>query len=320
MLAGAVLLWLALPPVEFAPLAWIAPVFWIYLIRRPTLVGRRPYRSITLIGFLFWLAAIHWMALPHWGAAIGMVVLSAYLAFYFPVFIGLSRVAVHRLRIPVIIAAPIVFTGLELARAHLFSGFLMASLSHTQYRWIALIQISDLAGAYGVTFLIVLVAACLARTLSCGDRGFVLWPLLPAGIAMAICLGYGVYRLGDELVGERERPTIALIQGTLDTEFGFDRQEAMARIRRTYLQYRRLSIKAIEKTPHLDLIVWPESMFGSPLIDFEDGAKMPPGYDGTPEDWKIELEIKLSRNARGPCKNDGIFQDSDSASGRRSPL
>src|SRR5580704_8214159 len=30
---GAALLWAALPPLDFAPLAWIAPVFWILLIR-----------------------------------------------------------------------------------------------------------------------------------------------------------------------------------------------------------------------------------------------------------------------------------------------
>ena len=45
--------------------------------------------------------------------------LSFYFAFYLPVFVGLSRVAVHRLRVPVILAAPIVWTGLELARGHL---------------------------------------------------------------------------------------------------------------------------------------------------------------------------------------------------------
>ena len=30
---GAVLLWAALPPLDFTPLAWIAPVFWVLLIR-----------------------------------------------------------------------------------------------------------------------------------------------------------------------------------------------------------------------------------------------------------------------------------------------
>jgi hypothetical protein len=31
---GAVLLWAALPPVDLWPLAWIAPIPWVLLIRR----------------------------------------------------------------------------------------------------------------------------------------------------------------------------------------------------------------------------------------------------------------------------------------------
>ena len=61
------------------------------------------------------------------------------------------------------LAAPIIWTGLELARAHLLTGMSMASLGHTQYRWIDLIQLSDLAGAYGVSFVVMFVAASLAR-------------------------------------------------------------------------------------------------------------------------------------------------------------
>ncbi len=292
-LAGGLLLWLALPPLQITPLAWIGPVFWIQLIRQTALAGRRPYRAITLAGFLFWLAAIHWMSLPHWTAGIGMVVLSAYLAFYFPLFIGLSRVAVHRLRIPVMVATPVVFTGLELARAHLFSGFLMAALSHTQYQWIELIQISDLAGAYGVTFLMVLVAACAARMLPSGESRFAAWPLVPAVVAMGACLGYGVYRMSGDHVRGGEKPMIALIQGTIDTEFGVDRDEVK---RRTYRQYMRLSRKAsavaASDGTHLDLIVWPESMYRTPLIDYQDGAAVQPWYDGTPQEWQQYLAIK----------------------------
>ena len=63
------------------------------------------------------MAALHWLRLPHRATSFGWVALSFYFAFYLPVFVGLSRVAVHRLRVPVILAAPVVWTGLELARA-----------------------------------------------------------------------------------------------------------------------------------------------------------------------------------------------------------
>ena len=118
---------------------------WPAAWRRPDRWRRRPYCTLWLVGFVFWLAALHWLRLPHWATCFGWLALSFYFAFYLPLFVGLSRVAVHRLRVPVIVAAPVVWTGLELARAHVLTGMTMASLGHTQYRWIALIQMSDLA-------------------------------------------------------------------------------------------------------------------------------------------------------------------------------
>ena len=156
-----------LPPVDWWPLAWVVPVPWVLLIRIKELSGRRPYTVFTLAGFCFWMAALHWLRLPHPATSIGWVALSFYFAFYLPVFVGLSRVAVHRLRVPVVLAAPIIWTGLELARAHLLTGMSMASLGHTQYRWIGLIQLSDLTGAYGVSFVVMFVAASLARMRRC---------------------------------------------------------------------------------------------------------------------------------------------------------
>ncbi len=114
---GAVLLWAAFPPLELWPLAWFAPIAWVLLVRRAELPGRRPYAALWLAGFAFWMAAIHWLVLPHWATSFGLLALAFYLAFYLPVFVGLSRVAVHGLRVPVVLAAPTIWTGLELARA-----------------------------------------------------------------------------------------------------------------------------------------------------------------------------------------------------------
>ena len=88
---GAFLLWAALPLLEIWPLAWIAPVWWVLLIRREKLDGKRPYRTLWLVGFLFWLAELYWLTLPHWSTSFGWLALSFYFAFYLPIFIGLSR-------------------------------------------------------------------------------------------------------------------------------------------------------------------------------------------------------------------------------------
>ena len=136
------------------------------------LPGRRPYRALYLAGLVFWLLAIHWLRLPHPLLYIGWVgAFRPISAIYLPVFVGLSRVAVHRFALPLWLAAPIVWTGLELARAHVLTGFLMASLAHTQVNWTPLIQISDLVGEYGVDFVVMLVAACVAEVLWISDCG-----------------------------------------------------------------------------------------------------------------------------------------------------
>ena len=157
---GSLLLWAAFPPLGWGGLAWVAPLPWLVLCRDDHLPGRRPYLNLYVVGLAFWLAAIHWLRLPHPATSLGWIALSAYLACYVPLFVWLVRTATQRLRCPLWVAAPVVWTGLELARAHLLTGFLMASLGHTQIGWPQLIQISDLVGGYGVSCLVMLVAAC----------------------------------------------------------------------------------------------------------------------------------------------------------------
>src|SRR5436190_3051219 len=89
-LLGSLLVFISLPPFDLWPLAWVAPVPWLLLARHENLSGRRPYRALWAAGFAFWLLAIHWLRLPHWTTYFGWLALSFYLAFYLPVFIGLT--------------------------------------------------------------------------------------------------------------------------------------------------------------------------------------------------------------------------------------
>jgi apolipoprotein N-acyltransferase len=256
---------------------------WVWLIRRPQLTGRRPYAALTLAGFAFWMGALHWLRLPHPATSIGWVALSFYFAFYLPVFVGLSRVAVHRLRLPVILAAPVVWSGLELARAHLLTGMSMGSLAHTQYRWVELIQVSDLAGEYGVSFVVMCVAAALARMLPCDDKPWAIWPLAPGVGLLAAVLGYGYLRTCDEHTSPG--PNVALIQGSIDVEMEHD----PGLRERMYDQYRQLSKEAVQQYPHVDLVVWPESMFPGALISYDRNAAKPAQMQGSEAEFRAEL-------------------------------
>ena len=277
-LLGSGLLWAALPPLGFAPLAWIAPVGWLWLVRTAKLPGSRPYTALWAAGFLFWFVTLQWLRLPHWATSFGWLALSGYLAFYLPVFVGLSRVAVHRLKLPLVLATPLVWMGLELARGHLLTGFTMASLGHTQYAWLHAIQVADLGGAYLVGGVVLFVAACLARCLPCDGERWSLWPLLAAGSMIAATLAYGEWRMAS--VQRTSGPRIALIQGSIDTTLKAD-----SRMKEViFAEYYELSREALRRQPHLDLIVWPETMFREALLTHTDDVRPPDDVDWTIDD------------------------------------
>jgi apolipoprotein N-acyltransferase len=288
------LLWGAFPPLNWPWLAWLAPVPWLLLVRLPELPGKRPYVVIWLAGCVHWLMMEYGIRMAHWMLNAGWVALAMYLALYLPVFIGLTRVAVHRLRVSIVVAAPVVWVGLELLRGHFLGGFSMGLLAHTQADFPVLIQISDLAGGYTLSFVIMLVAACLARMIplthataclrqaSSATTRVAIWPLLPAIAAVALSLAYGQWRLSQSPPGQSgPAAKIALIQGSLDTVLVVTDK----RRRETLDQYGELTEQAAARQKNLDLVVWPESMFVLGDYQLETGATAPPQFGGSPADF-----------------------------------
>jgi apolipoprotein N-acyltransferase len=291
-LLGALLCYLAHPPVGWSLLAWVGPTPWLLLARLPRLPGRRPYLMLWLSGIAFWLAAIQWIRLPYWANIFGLFLLAGYLGAYLPLFVGLTRVAVHRLNVPLWIAAPVAWTGLEWLRARLLTGFLMASLAHTQVGRPRIIQIADVFGEYGMTFLIVLVAAAIAAALPLSwfamssdsepgrerPRRIKLRPLLPAALALVAAIAYGECRLRQGAAAAKTQaaadagPTIALIQSDMLADWKGD----AARDATVMTQLFELSQQAVnESKAPVDLVVWPETMYRDPLTML-DPANGPP--------------------------------------------
>lgn len=269
-LVGNLLLWAAFPPINVPWLAWVAPVAWLWLVLAPGKLGWQAYASLWLAGSIHWLLMLEGIRLAHPALYAGWVALSAYLGVYLAGFIGLTRVALNRLKIPLIAAAPIVWVGLELARGHLITGFSMGLLAHTQAEFPLLIQISDLAGGYTLSFVMMLIAACLTQiawrlSLNGGvlrsvsqSLSSVAAPLTIGTAAIGCTLAYGSWRLSQTPpVDHSRRLRVALIQGSLDTVF----EVSPERMRETLEHYRALTKQAVAKEQDLDLVVWPESMF-----------------------------------------------------------
>lgn len=293
-LLGGLLLWAAFPPLNLPWLAWIAPLPWLWLARQPKLPGWRPYIVLWFCGTIHWLLMLEGIRLAHPALYAGWIALSAYLGVYLPVFVGLTRVAVHRLRASIVLSAPIIWVGLELARGHLITGFSMGLLAHTQAEFPRLIQVSDLAGGYTLSFLIMLITACLTRVvpqpLTSDHRpltSITWWPIAPATAALIATLLYGHWRLAQTPPGASGPAAhVALIQGSLDTVFT---ELTAERMQQTYDHYRQLTAQAVQRQQNLDLVAWPESMFviSETLID----EPLAPQNGLSPDEVRRRLEV-----------------------------
>ncbi|HWL07903.1 MAG TPA: apolipoprotein N-acyltransferase [Planctomicrobium sp.] len=271
LLLTMLLTWLSFPPVDFGALAWICLVPFLQLVRLPQRT-RWMYRTTYFIGLGYWLVTLQWMRLGDQTMYYALVALSAYLAFYWVFFLWLSRTAVHQLKIPLFCAAPVLWVGLEYARAHLLTGFSWYYLGHSQYRWVNLIQISDLAGAYLVSFLVVMANASLAELIpnSWLKRWNLCWRqeqgTLPTPtfklqwIGVSVSLGlvllssvYGMYRRSDETFPRG--PRVALIQGNFVASVRNNTDDP----RDIYMTHRELTGMTVGDAP--DIAIWPEGMF-----------------------------------------------------------
>ena len=281
----ACLMWASFTPLDYGPLGWVCLIPLLLLAKIPRKT-RFMYTAIYCSGFAFTLATFQWMRLGDPTMYVAWIALAFYIAFYFPLFILLTRTAVHRFRIPLPAAAPIMWVGLEYIRAYFMTGFSWYYIGHTQYRWIELIQISDITGAYGVSFLVVMLAACFADLLPASLlKKMKLLPInlspedqkldqtsLRHIIQTAVCLslflavlGYGYVRRSHAAFQDGSRT--ALIQGNFPTSVKHDPNSWQ----RMYLKHQVLTGAAVRYQP--DLIIWPETMFRWPLIESNGKTK-----------------------------------------------
>jgi apolipoprotein N-acyltransferase len=258
-LTSAALLWLCYFPAACGWLIWIALVPLLALVRSPA----RPWRLYLgswLGGLVFYLAAIQWMRVADPRMYATWIGLSFYCALYFPLAVYLIRFLDRRTFLPLVLSVPIVWTALEFLRSTLFGGFSWYMLAHSQHSILPLIQIADLTGAYGVSFLIAAVNALLLEILAgrAGKPNLRIGLLVKGLAVLAALIGtalYGFWRLGQE--GGTPGPRIALIQGNLDQRLRNESSVSDDAAERMGVHFSDLADLASFYRP--DMIVWPET-------------------------------------------------------------
>ena len=295
--------WLAHPPVHAWPLIVVGPAVWTLLIRLPKLPGRHPYRAIWGSSLLFWFGTIYWFVYPHPVLTLGLLAGAAYLALYLPLFIALCRHAVFQHSVKPLVIAPILWCGVEFLRKHVFGGFSLASLEHAWYRQPQLIGIADIGGEYLVGMLIMLLGVglgCLipldypteirrpprlgylGKRVRNRNRSFE--PFLIGLAALAGTIAYSSLAERNATIAENapENKTapvrrFAALQGNVPIHLQMTEEMAADTCR----QFVELSKQAAAAPERPDLIVWPETVFDRPFVEYEPGfqwdlEKLPP--------------------------------------------
>lgn len=249
-------------PIGVWPLAFVCLVPWLIFVSASRLAPR-VYLYSYLMALVFFLINMRWL---YYATGIGYVALSIYQAAYFPLLACTIRHAVRRRGWPLAIVFPLLWTGSEILRAVVISGFPWFFLSHSLHSVLSLIQISDAVGAYGVSFLIAAVNGAIAdlifaRLRPSGEpttatlkssygkrarRGVVF-----ASIALIATFTYGQYQLRRDTM--QDGPRVAIVQG--DFLMTVTNEEAPDSEKRTI--YYSMLAEAAKQDP--DLFVLPET-------------------------------------------------------------
>ena len=256
-------------PVGWSPLAWVALVPWLIAVTR---LRRGSAWVGYLTGTLYFLVNLYWLW-PVTGA--GMVALCLYLGLYF-LLCGVILRWVYLYRPwPFTLVLPVVWVGQEYLRATVMTGFAWFFLGHSQHDNVMLIQMSDMFGAYGVTFVVAmcnglwgdLLLRPLKRRTATGPANHfgASTMILLTACCIAAALLYGQHRLRQGRRTITAGPVVTVVQDNIPQHV--KQQQVDLNGDDIFHRHVALTEAALETTPVPDLIVWPETMVLSELND-----------------------------------------------------
>ena len=272
---GLILLTVLLLSLSFAPfgqfyLAWVGLVPWLLMVRE-TKSQRGAFLWSWLAGVLFFIANMWWLAMV---TAPGMVALMVLLGLYWAVAAVVIRGAgllserwLDRAvpawldaRLATVLLVPAAWVSLEWLRGNWpLNGLPWLFLGHGQTPILAMCQVADALGVYGISFWVVAINALVALFVI--DR-FNFTRLVPAaatvGPLLALVLGYGVWRLSQ--TDQREPgPMVMVVQSNYPQSNTGEKGATQAELVDFHLSRTDMVLR-LSNTPDVDLVVWSETM------------------------------------------------------------
>lgn len=267
-LLSAVLLYAASPGwIGSAPLAWLALVPLLYAISSRTAAPRQAALLGLCSGLAYYPLLLYWITivlgrygnLPPWLSVPALLLLSFYMSLYLA---GFAALCCHlQKRYSLIWIAPTIWVAMDSLRAWLFTGFPWFDLAYTQFRNPLLIQIADITGHHGVSFMIVMVNTLIfhafgnyrkQRTVKSGSD----FAFRSALALVLVILSYNLVRFSliEKQLTESDTMGVAVVQGNISQD-----QKWLPQFQRQTLgKYLNLSRQVIANRKPA-LIVWPET-------------------------------------------------------------
>ena len=267
---SGLLLTAAFPKIGFSALAWFALVPLHIALRERT--PKEAFRVGMIAGLAHYLTLLYWVVitmrtygyLPWWQCVSLLVLLAAYLALYTGLF-SMALVRLCQKPAHLVLLAPVLWVALEYIRSFLLTGFTWGTVGYSQFNRLHIIQISDIFGVYGISFLVVLFNTAVYVLLLFlaqkkwrdhpVEKRLALLAVVSPLILISLGLAYGKMRIRtmDGAMAGASSPRIAVIQGNIDQARKWDPAFQIG----TTKKYVDLTLSVAPHQP--DLVVWPET-------------------------------------------------------------
>ncbi len=295
-LLSPILLILAFPDPQISIFAWIAliPLFFV--------IGNSSKKASFFLSYLA--GAVFFAGLLRWLTHVtvpGYAVLVSYLALYFGLFGLLGNLFLNKLRgsglyFLSILILPSLWVSLEFLRGVLFTGFPWGLLGYTQYKNPVLIQIADITGAYGVSFLIVMANFAVYSWIASykESRGSRFQALAFLIVFITVIL-YGCFVLKKDSIETGLK--LSVVQGNIEQAKKWDP------FYKDYImdRYEGLTREAAKDEP--GLIIWPETSVPGFLGEKDIGLRL----KRIIVDIDLPLFLGAATYGTGPGRRDVFF-------------
>ncbi|MCP4713815.1 MAG: apolipoprotein N-acyltransferase [Deltaproteobacteria bacterium] len=260
LLSGLILIVL-FPNFGLNELAWISLVPLLAAVQ-----SKEPSKGFllgALAGAVFHLGLIYWVtvSMTVYGklhpllSGLVLLVLALFLGLFVGVTVWLSCVVKKYVQLDIVLTLPFFWTTMEWVKSWFLTGFPWEHLGYSQFEVLPLIQIADVAGVYGISFVLVTVNCALyalVRGMLSDKQNAVKLPVV-AVLLLSVTLGYGYLRLQDIDAVAGEQLRVAVVQPNISQDVKWD----PAYLEKSLDVFKRLTLESAAERP--DLIVWPES-------------------------------------------------------------